>query len=302
MNQIKRGDSGLSVRVLQYLLGLKVTGVFDDATDKTVRVFQEEYDLVVDGIFGIKSWTKLAELQKTEQRKTMLYGTNPVRAIQIIVGLVGSAVDGKFGLQTENAVKAYQLKNGLKSDGIFGVLSWTKALTGSLIQKVVAVQPKNFKQFDSRWRLVMYSKSNPKLTIANNGCGPTAMANIIATWWNAHITPVEVAALAVRFGYCAEGSGTYRSFFKFVADRYGCSKFIRTTDTNIVKKALMEGAYVVALMGKGYFTGGGHYITLWKYDPSTNLIYVNDPASWVRTKATATTFANERKEYFIFYK
>jgi peptidoglycan hydrolase-like protein with peptidoglycan-binding domain len=299
MDQIKLGNTGLSVRVLQYLLGFNATGTFDNTLDKAVRVFQGEYNLKVDGICGPITWGKLAELQKTEKCRTMLVGTNPVRAIQSIVG---AAVDGKFGHKTQAAVKAYQKKNGLKDDGIVGILTWSKMLTGAIPVKVTPKQPKDFKQGDFRWGKLMYSKSNPKLTISNNGCGVAAAADVVATWWDATVTPKEMATLAIKNGYCAEGSGTYRTFYAFLANKYKASKFIRTGDTALVKKALLEGAYVVALMGKGYWTGGGHYITAWKYDPATDRIYANDPASWTRTSASAKSFAAERKEYFIFYK
>lgn len=163
-------------------------------------------------------------------------------------------------------------------------------------------RPANFKQYDKRWGGKMYSRSNPRLTIRNNGCGPTAMANIVAAWWDETMTPDKMAALFVRNGFCAENSGTYRSTFKWVADRYHASKFVRTTDTNYVKKALEQGAYVVALMGKGYWTGGGHYITLWWYTRKNNTFHAHDPASSWRRQAGGSLFAKERKEYFIFFK
>jgi peptidoglycan hydrolase-like protein with peptidoglycan-binding domain len=302
MDQIKRGASGRSVIVLQYLLGLSPTGTFDDATDKAVRVFQDDQEIKADGIVGPITWGKLAAKQGTERRRIMPTGTNPVRAIQTFLAFTGKDVDGKFGPVTESAVKYYQGQVGIKVDGVVGVITWTHMLTDDTIKKAPAVQPKDFKQYDSRWRNVMYSRSNSRLTISNNGCGPTAMADIVAQWWDNRVTPVEIAALAVNHGYCAEQSGTYRSFFAFVASHYKAAKFVRTGDTGAVKSALLAGAYVVALMGKGYWTGGGHYITLWKYDPATDRIYANDPGSSTRKYASAASFDREHKEYFIFYK
>ena len=54
-----------------------------------------------------------------------------VKQIQIYLNKVGYtlAVDEKFGKLTEQAVKDFQLKNGLKVDGIFGSLSMNKLLT-----------------------------------------------------------------------------------------------------------------------------------------------------------------------------
>lgn len=36
------------------------------------------------------------------------------------------AADGNFGAQTEQAVKAFQQKNGLTADGVVGPLTWAK--------------------------------------------------------------------------------------------------------------------------------------------------------------------------------
>ena len=43
--------------------------------------------------------------------------------------------DGIFGVLTEEAVKAFQAKNGLKADGIVGPLTWEKITTTETIKK-----------------------------------------------------------------------------------------------------------------------------------------------------------------------
>jgi peptidoglycan hydrolase-like protein with peptidoglycan-binding domain len=301
MEQIKRGASGFSVRILQYLLGLKVTGLFDAAVDKAVRAFQAAKEIAVDGIVGPITWGTLAASQPVEKRRRMLLGTARVKAIQELIGFTGKDVDGKFGPKTEAAVKAKQKAAGVKVDGIVGLITWTYLLTGEAIVKAAVIQPVDYKQYDPRWAGKMYSRSVKSRTIKNNGCGPTAMADIVYTRWDKTQTPVEVAAYAVKNGYCAEQNGTYRSFFAHMAQRYNC-KFLRTTSIAEVRKALLAGAYVIALMGPGYWTGGGHYICCWKYDPATDRIYANDPASSTRKYATSASFDKEKKEFFIFYR
>ena len=39
-------------------------------------------------------------------------------------------IDGDFGSATEKAVKKYQSKHGLDSDGIVGLLTWSELLRG----------------------------------------------------------------------------------------------------------------------------------------------------------------------------
>ena len=57
---IKKGESGTDrVKELQKELGLKVTGVFDDAMENKVKEFQKKNKLLVDGKVGVQTLTKL---------------------------------------------------------------------------------------------------------------------------------------------------------------------------------------------------------------------------------------------------
>jgi hypothetical protein len=56
---LKQGSKGKSVEHIQRRLGIKVDGDFGPATDRHVRAFQTANGLVVDGIVGISTWTKL---------------------------------------------------------------------------------------------------------------------------------------------------------------------------------------------------------------------------------------------------
>lgn len=48
------------VKVVQEFLGLKADGIFGPITDKAVRKFQKENNLVVDGIVGSQTWAAMA--------------------------------------------------------------------------------------------------------------------------------------------------------------------------------------------------------------------------------------------------
>ncbi|GGP16549.1 peptidoglycan-binding domain-containing protein [Oceanobacillus neutriphilus] len=61
---LEKSDSGLEVQLVQEKLnhfGLKVEadGIFGSETEKQVRQFQADNDLVADGIVGEKTWTAL---------------------------------------------------------------------------------------------------------------------------------------------------------------------------------------------------------------------------------------------------
>ena len=47
------------VRCVQWRLGIKPNGVFDAATEKAVKQFQDDNNLVVDGIVGFRTWLTL---------------------------------------------------------------------------------------------------------------------------------------------------------------------------------------------------------------------------------------------------
>lgn len=57
MPTVKLGSSGSAVSVLQGILGVPVTGVFDQATLAAAKDWQAARGLTPDGVFGPKSWT-----------------------------------------------------------------------------------------------------------------------------------------------------------------------------------------------------------------------------------------------------
>ena len=142
-------------------------------------------------------------------------------------------------------------------------------------------------------------------TIATSGCGPTAMAMVVSSFLNEKHDPVELANFALKNGHRKCGSGTGWAFFKDAAEEYGL-KFIgqvEPSNSDEVLTALNSGnKLVVASMGAGHFTQGGHYIMLTGTDGEK--VTVQDPASKDRSKSW--NFKNivnpEAKQYFIFSK
>lgn len=71
MPALRKGDSGLAVKVLQRLLiaqgydftnNLKVDGVFGLKTEEAVAALQKRRSLTVDGVVGDNTWISLSEL------------------------------------------------------------------------------------------------------------------------------------------------------------------------------------------------------------------------------------------------
>ena len=155
-------------------------------------------------------------------------------------------------------------------------------------------KPVSYLQTDSRWGSWPYSNKDENTNIARSGCGPTAMAMVIATWVDSSVTPVTTCQWALSHGYKATGNGTYQSYFVPQAAAYGLECYRVNTSSiqymstsNAVKyhqeahDAVDEGHLVIVLFGPGNWTSGGHFC-LW-YSNDGDDVLLNDPAS---TKST----------------
>ena len=130
-----------------------VSGVFDQATEEAVRVFQEVFDLVPDGIVGSATWYKLvflyvgvlrlAELASQGQTYYDSFYQAPeqlqegdrnegVRLVQYLLSVIAEfyeqipdvAIDGVFGPETRVAVQALQGLAGLPQTGAVDADTW----------------------------------------------------------------------------------------------------------------------------------------------------------------------------------
>ena len=123
-------------------------------------------------------------------------------------------------------------------------------------------------------------------TIKQAGCGVTSMAMILSTFINRSYTPPIVMEEAHAGKYCGYGiSGTNASFFKYSASRHDLSyqRVDKSGNKQDVLNALASGnSLVIAHMGPGTFTNGGHYIVLSKVNENGQ-VYVLDSNNNRRT-------------------
>ena len=124
--------------------------------------------------------------------------------------------------------------------------------------------------------------------------------NFLASLKDSKITPVELCEFSLKKGCRTNNEGTAWAFFPKVADEYGFSKYRKATSLADLKSCLDTGGYAVASMGPPFWTSGGHFICIWKYDG--DYIYANDPASSKRTKQKITDFMKQRKCFFCFWR
>jgi len=139
-----------------------------------------------------------------------------------------------------------------------------------------------FNQADKRWGYYDYGTTG---TIASSGCGPTALAMVVAGLTGREdINPKSVADWSVANGYRAEGAGSYWSLMTDGGQNYGLQvETVSRMNPERIVQALSQGYPVIASMGRGHFTNGGHFIVL-RGITDDGKILVYDPASVSRSQ------------------
>ena len=174
--------------------------------------------------------------------------------------------------------------------------------------KYKMIKPVDYKQNDSKWGGLSYAVDGEKSTIKSAGCGPTSLADVLATIVSPYIDPVTLASWARYHNYKVKNSGTSYSFFEPCAKAYGVT--VRRLNTSNIygipwngvhDKALAElqkGNWLIACMGKGNWTSSGHYVVAYGYE--NGYVYINDPASTKasRAKNTWELFKSQVKYYW----
>ena len=108
-------------------------------------------------------------------------------------------------------------------------------------------QPIRYLQTDPRWAKLDYSAKGEKTTIGASGCGPTAMAMVLATWADKSVTPKSECAWALSRGYKAPKQGTYYGYFTPAAKRYGLKAYMLNSTTIYGKKEAKEQERFISL-------------------------------------------------------
>lgn len=100
-------------------------------------------------------------------------------------------------------------------------------------------------------------------TIGPYGCGPTVMAMAVASLTDEPADPVSMAAWAVSNGHWARKGGSRHSIVQGAAAGFGIeAEPFTSREAADVVDALSRGKLLVALVGPGHFTDGGHFILL----------------------------------------
>lgn len=120
-------------------------------------------------------------------------------------------------------------------------------------------------------------------TIATDGCGPTSLAMVLTYLLGREITPIETSEKGDGTYTCAKG--TYWSYFEAMANEYGVNCEQKSATNQNIIDSLKDGKTIIAIMGPGHFTSGGHFIVLRGIDDDGKII-VADPNNEERSKQT----------------
>ncbi len=158
------GDTGNDVQVIKYYLNviaayyntiprIQVDQTFDAATEQAVRAFQQTFGLTADGIVGRDTWQKMDEVYESILASTNLidggvvlypgrvlqpgFQGEDVATIQEYLAYIAMTypaipvptVTGVYGLETEQAVRAFQRQFGLEESGVVGSSTWDAIAT-----------------------------------------------------------------------------------------------------------------------------------------------------------------------------
>lgn len=153
------------------------------------------------------------------------------------------------------------------------VINGQEILTGGTIPIVY------FNQGSETWADQPYGTDD----IGRYGCGPTAMAMVVGSMTEADTDPLQMAQLAVSLGHWAKRGGSYLSVVEGLASASGLTAVsLRERTPDALMDALTGSNLLVALMGPGHFTKGGHFIVLRGVTLSGKIL-VADPNSQERS-------------------
>lgn len=133
--QLQLGSQGKAVLELEQLLTKlqlyrhPAKGIFNQAVQFSVKLFQFRFFLSPDGIVGPLTWQALYT-EAPVNMSVLRFGSSgqAVATVQEVLKMskhYGGKIDGDFGTLTDKAVRAFQKSFGIEPDGIVNQETWT---------------------------------------------------------------------------------------------------------------------------------------------------------------------------------
>ena len=140
-----------------------------------------------------------------------------------------------------------------------------------------------YNQHDSHWGKYLYGGQD---SISKYGCGPTTVAMIVSSFGNVNgsITPKEMAEWSSHYKFYAPQSGSYHDYIPSALSAFDLMvDSVQERTPAKVAELLNSGHILVALMGKGALTNGGHFVIITKQNPN-GTVSIADPNSYKKTQ------------------
>ncbi len=165
-NLIRRGDSGAAVSEIgDWLVRIGLISEsknsFDETLENSIRKFQQDKGLSVDGVVGLETFRRLEEARWFLGDRVLIYTPghlihgDDVASLQRKLNDLGfdsGRVDGIFGINTFKALQEFQKGTGLTADGICGLEVFraldrlTRSFTGGIPEEMRDSIKHNFKK------------------------------------------------------------------------------------------------------------------------------------------------------------
>ena len=256
-------------------------GIFGKQTQNAVRRFQEENGLVVDGCLG-KSTIKLLMSGKCDPFAfTVGMEGADVQRIQERLAHYGylksSQVTGYYGDKTKDAVKTFQSRNKLTSDGVVGYETIDRLLSNDAKKAENAATPKP--SSGSKTPRPSSGTKTPKPTSSSDDSGDSGTSGHTITYGKGVETFIQIAESKLGCKYvrgakgpnrfdcsgfvywCLNQAGVKQSYMTSIAWR-SCTKYMRINKMSSIKRG-----DVLVFKGKsmktghvGIYLGGGRMI------------------------------------------
>ncbi|POO87283.1 hypothetical protein C1H59_06580 [Clostridium sp. 3-3] len=172
---------------------------------------------------------------------------------------------------------------------------------GELVYGVNGMNIPLYKQGGGQpWSSMAYGNG----TIASSGCAPTSLAMVISYLTGNRVTPADVVSWTGN-RYYVSGQGSSWNIFPACASHWGISCQNLGKSTASMTAALSSGKPVIASVGPGTFTKGGHLIVL-RGITEDGKILVNDPSdndtkNHINKKFPLELIIRESKNFWSFH-
>lgn len=293
MDSLRNSFAGLEVAISE-INSISEDGSLDSARVKAIfysLYFGRENLTFDDGFYRrfADCFVRYEERTRTDGEVTETYTVAiPLVSLSEIYTnlevMLGRAITPDEGANAQNVYNNMLYGDNIVTDNYNPDGYWSSGLDDGEIQYLgdgASTQVVYFNQADSRWGRELYGRSG---TIAATACGPTSLAMVVSTMTSRIIDPLEMSRWAYSNGYCAESKGSYHSLIPEGGRHFGLNVEGATyREGRKVVDALASGKLVIAIMSRGHFTNGGHFIIL-RGITSSGEVLVADPASYRRSE------------------